>query len=160
MLSLSSYKDKQVFYNLFLFPFFFPCTPLCSRWPVPAKSLDPSWRMKLFLLTFHRIIEWLRLKGTLKITQFQLPAMVRAATHQMRIPRPHLTWLECLQGWNIQSFSEQPLPVPQTFNSWGFMLSLMVLNSNITLYSRWLHFISVLMEGVALLRCTVTYYLM
>ena len=42
---------------------------------------------KILASLFLRIIEWLRLEGTLKITQFQPPAMGRAAPHQLRLPR-------------------------------------------------------------------------
>lgn len=52
------------------------------------------------------IIEWLRLKGTSEIIQFQLPAVGRVATHQLGLHRtpsslvlnaskdgaPHLPW--------------------------------------------------------------------
>jgi len=38
---------------------------------------------------FHRnrIIEWLGLEGTLKITELQTPAMGRVANHYIRLPR-------------------------------------------------------------------------
>jgi len=39
------------------------------------------------MLANHRITECLELEGTLKTTQFQPPAMDRAATHQIRLPR-------------------------------------------------------------------------
>ena len=57
----------------------------------------------------HRITEWFGLEGILKPTQFQPPAMGRAATHQLRLPRapsnlalsasrdgaPQLVWAAC-----------------------------------------------------------------
>jgi len=38
-------------------------------------------------VNYHKIIEWLGWEGTAKITQFQPPAMGRAVTHQLRLPR-------------------------------------------------------------------------
>ena len=35
----------------------------------------------------QRIIDWLRLEGTLKPTQFQLPAVGRGTAHPIRLPR-------------------------------------------------------------------------
>jgi len=53
----------------------------------------------------RRIIEWFRLEGITKPTQFEPPALGRAATHQIRLPsapanldlmgHPHLLWTAC-----------------------------------------------------------------
>ena len=58
-----------------------------------------SWKMYVLLIFYdeteasvnnnHRFIEseWFGVEKTLRIIQFQPPAMVRAATHQIRLPR-------------------------------------------------------------------------
>jgi len=55
----------------------------------------------------HRITEWFRLKGTLKLTQFQLPCGL-IASHQIRLPRaPSSLALGTSQDWGSLL---QPVP--------------------------------------------------
>ena len=56
-------------------------SPGCCGLPLPVVC----W-------TNHRVTEWLRLEGTLKIIHSQPHALGRAATLQIRLPRAHLTW--------------------------------------------------------------------
>ena len=60
---------------------------------------------KYEVLCNYRIKEWLRLEGTLKITQFQPSAMGRAARHQLRLPRApsHLALSTCSDGASTAS---------------------------------------------------------
>ena len=49
------------------------------------------FNLRLYLvfavLLIHRVIEQLRMQGTLKLIQFQTPATIKVATHQLRLPR-------------------------------------------------------------------------
>ena len=58
----------------------------------------------------YRIIEWLRLEWTLKPTQFQPPAMGRAATQQLRLPRAPSNLALSAPWMGHHSFSGQPVP--------------------------------------------------
>ena len=52
--------------------------------------LESGWECKdptSLSKNHHRIIEWLRLKGTLKIIELQPPCNGQVATHEIRLPR-------------------------------------------------------------------------
>jgi len=60
----------------------------------------------------HRIIEWLGLKRTTVIIQFQPPCYVRGCQPADQAAQSHIQpGLECLQGWGIHSLLGQPVPV-------------------------------------------------
>lgn len=57
---------------------------------------------------FHRIIEWLYLEGTLKLTQFQPPAVDWLPPASSGYPGSLDPGLEDLLVWGTHSFSGQP----------------------------------------------------
>jgi len=79
------------------------------RWFYPSlMKPSPSYQTASHQLESYKIIEWLRLGGTLKITQFQL------LCHGQGCPPPDQASqdpiqpiLENLQGWGIHNFSGQ-----------------------------------------------------
>lgn len=67
------------------------------RWEEALRKTSSQQKTRVY-----RITEWIRLERTLKTTQFQLPAMGKAATHQTRLPiqgpiQPRLKYLQGVQ---------------------------------------------------------------
>ena len=60
---------------------------ICSCFDLFLFALIFLLPFSIIFLSFHRTIEWLGVKGTLKPTQPQHPAMGRAAAPQLRLPR-------------------------------------------------------------------------
>jgi len=62
----------------------------------------------------HRIIQWLSLKRTATIIQFQPPCYVQGHQPPDQAAQSHIQpGLECLQGWGIHSLLGQPAPEVQ-----------------------------------------------
>jgi len=82
------------------------------------------------LYSHHRIIKWLRLEATLKIIYVHRPAMSRAATQQIMLPRvPSSLILNTPRDWGIHNPSGQPVPVPHHSLSKKFLPSYLNLPS-------------------------------
>ena len=65
------------------------------------------------IYNYHRIIEWLRLEGALKIIQFQLPFHDQDCQPLDQTGQdPIQPGLECLPRWGIRRFSGRPVPPP------------------------------------------------
>ena len=63
--------------------------------------------------TNHKIIEWLRLEGTLKVTWFQTPCHGQGCQPLVQIAENYIQpSFECLQTWGTDNFSGQHIPVP------------------------------------------------
>lgn len=84
---------------------------------------------------YHRITEWLRPAGTLKIIEFHPPPTGRAAQHRSGCSRPIHHGLESLQGCSIHSVSGQPLSAKHT-----------ILDSN----AKWEHYVNTTGRAVAI----------
>ena len=70
----------------------------------------------------HRIIEWLRLVGTLKTVKLQPPCYGQCCQPVDQAAQgPIQPGLECFQRWDIHSFSGQPVPVPRSLLSKEFL---------------------------------------
>ena len=90
----------------------------CSHSCVLQTSLTYHSSHRIIESQNHRIIErfeWVRLEGISKPTQFQPPAMGRAAPTSSGCPGLTEPDHECLQEWGTHSFSGQKSPshVPQ-----------------------------------------------
>jgi len=71
------------FYNAICYHLTFVSSRICQLCCYAAV-----WALKeSFPQNVHRITEWLELEGTLKLIQFQPPAVGRAGPRQLRLPR-------------------------------------------------------------------------
>ena len=84
---------------------------LSFHWTSKTGAKAGSLGLGVALLN-HRIIEWLGLKRTSKIMEFQCPCYVQGHQPLDQAAQSHIQpGFECLQGWGIHSLLGQPVPV-------------------------------------------------
>lgn len=93
-------------------------TSICSQ---STQQLLTYWALlfTLFLL-YYRITEWFGLKGTWKSLQSNPPSIRPGCSG------PSPAWPEHCQGWGIQNYSQQPLPVPHKVHSEEFFTNIVL----------------------------------